>query len=443
MENSNPNLLIDSATIGIDKPVAIFLGLSLSKKKRKYLEDEHIDLVVKSFQNEGINAARYDKIEAESPSALVITRTGLQTPFIPPDELQATVIQLDKIIDDISGISTYGYAHPAINDQLMEPVYDKNKLIDIENTHPNPDKVREILEKHGQNFISKMLEKAQSLPDAVLDDSFTYSGSSVPQPFLIAPRSENKAFIYGAVESKNASVYPHGDIPYSFIRRYEGKAEFNGFIGFDAEAEQRVGYPDYGLERGKKRISGDRSYEIPIYPGSHVYLGLILKMKDNQGNVLLKEIPETSPDWQDFIEINRPGYIDDNKHLLKRRANQKEQNNNETVYSLFEQMVRHQEQQQAEVQKEIPRSTKYEEITKIADLSGRSVESLIAAHQSVEQKNQRASGKEESKEKEAEVNDKDIGRQITNIRGLGAIEAKPVIKTTLDITKVQDKGHEK
>lgn len=442
MENSN--LLTDSATIGIDESVAIFLGLSLSKKKRRYLEDEHIDLVVKSFKDQGINAARYDSADAESPSALVITKTGLQTPFIPPDELQATANLLEKVIGDIPEISIYGYAHPAINDQLMEPVYDTNKLIDSENTHPNPDKVRDILEKHGQDFIPKMLEKAQSLPDAVLDDNFTYSGSSIPQPFLIAPRSENKAFVYGAVESKKALEYPHDNMPYSFIRRYEGKAEFNGFIGFDSETEQKVGYPNYGLERGKKLVSGDRSYEIPIYPGSHIYLGLILKMKDDQGNTLLKEIPESNPDWQDFIEINRPGYIDDNKHLLKRRANQKEQNNNEAVYSLVEQIVRHQERQQNEAQKEtLPQRTQNEDLEKIAGLSGRSVESLKAAIQSTQPKSKEIQSQEESKEKQSVTDDKEIGRQITNFRGLGTIEPQPVNKTTLDINKIKDQGLEK
>lgn len=443
-------IIDENAKLGLNEPIAVFMGVSVHDY-RYQLDDSQIDSVVETFQNFGVKSARYDSVEAEDSSYMIVSPTGLQSAFIPPAEFEDTAMMMESILNEVpsslSGekLNRLGLVHPVQIDQLMDPIsIDEKNRINITGNgqiHPQMEKVEEILDRRGLNFQKEMLARTSSLPDAEFKDdgSQIYNGSPFPQPYLIAPTSENKAVVFGSIDSGVSRRYASNGVELneslSFIKAYEP-------IG-----NTITGYSDYGIERGTPPVKTEESYETPIYPGSSRFKELILKVKESDGSVSYKKSPENDPEWQDFMELYRPGF-EAGKNMLNRRNNQKQEqkNGNLKTHSIIAQVAKKKNELEQGLNHEektnISQINK-EEISKIAELSGRSVGSLLKVHHPAEQKNKETPSKEQDIENKKENSDKKMGKQITIIRGLAKDESKAVNKSVLDLTQTRNRGNEK
>ena len=106
-------------------------------------------------------------------------------------------------------------------------------------------------------MVIEMCIRDRNLPDANLDESGLsfYNGSSFPQPYLIAPKTESRAVTYASEDYRIACDYSTGGTKYGFIKEFE------------STSEKITGYMDFGIENGEKPVIGN-AYETPLYPGS-------------------------------------------------------------------------------------------------------------------------------------------------------------------------------
>lgn len=426
-------LIFDSARTGLNEPVAVFMGVSPNTNtiaaEENYADDldnPTLNSLVENFQSHGIKACRFDSPEAEDSSFLVVSNTGLQSAFIPPEEFEKTALTMKHIVDEVSGAHVIGKAHPVQEWQMMGAVDDRSgySVPEMGITHPDSKKCDEIKAKYGPDFIEDMLKEAQNLPDTVYHEGDILTGSQHAQHYQIGPFYESRSVIYGTLEPSVAETYPLCAADYAFIKSYEPLGKIEGTKAF-------------GIEFCGKPAQGEDIYEVPLYPGSsRPREEIFLRISDEQGNPHSKVIPQNAPKWQDFMELHRSGYDSGNKHLQVRRHNLKQeaQNGNLKTNSLLAQMNK-------------------SEIEKIADYRGVSADRMIVRQQQQKQKAKNVV-RETKNEKgtniavgkgtlsENKTESKNAGKQISTIRGLGQQEAKPVTKTELNplLTNSKQKG---
>lgn len=411
----------ENAVEGLSEPIAIFMGVSSQQNPRQNLTDDEMNVLVSGFEKYGIKATRFDTEQAKETSMLVISNMGIQTPFVPASEFVDTVSILNSIINEIHPIEgnklrQHGFAHPVTIGQMMESVSENETerySFVGRITNPNPQKTEDIMQKHGHDFIQRMLDKAQNLPDANLDESGLsfYNGSSFPQPYLIAPKTESRAVTYASEDYRIACDYSTGGTKYGFIKEFE------------STSEKITGYMDFGIENGEKPVIGN-AYETPLYPGSSRLRNIILDINQD-GQHTFKVIPQNNSEWQDFMELHRPGY-EANPKMLHRRKNQKREaaDGKLKTHSLISQME------------------EYNKIRILAEQRGISVEAMKKAalptqHQ---HKSDIVHTEIQNKPQNQERKSGKVSKFIAKLRGLGKKENKAVTKTTLNIRDIKNKG---
>ena len=418
----NQKYYAENAAEGLSEPVAIFMGVSSRQNPKQNLSDDEMNALVNVFENYGVKAARFDAEQAKETSRLVVSETGIRTPFVPASEFEDTISLINSIINEIPPIEghklkQHGLAHPVTISQMMEPASENEterySFVHGVKANPDPQKAEDIMQKHGHDFIQRMLDKARELPDAKLDESglFFYNGSNFPQPYLIAPKTENRALTYASDDYDIASDYSTGGSGYGFIKEFESTG---GTI---------TGYMDYGIENMDSPVAGN-AYEVPLYPGSSRLKNIILDINENGGHVF-KVIPQNNPEWQDFMELHRPGY-DANANMLHRRKNQKKEaaEGKLKTHSLISQME------------------EYNKIKTLAEQRGISVEAMkrSSLQTQCQYKPNIAHTETQSKPQNKKEKSGNLSKFIAKLRGLGKKGNKAVIKTTLNIRDMQNKG---
>lgn len=443
MENQKPTLLVDNALIGLNKPAAVFLGLSQHKKHNVPLTADQVNTVVTAFAKHGILAAGYSTEQAENPAALLVTPTGIQSPFVPPDEVEASTEQIRQIIEkEVPELNIFGFAHPVTCEQLMDAITGDEKFNDFGTIHPHPEKAKQILKERGPDFIKNMLKEADTLPDYTLKEDKIYSGCAFPQAFLIAPQSENKAFVYGALNGKDALKFPPGKHDYVFIREFE-PVGFYGTMDFDNHSDNNIkeklpGYKNYAIEHGFSQTEKEKAFETPIYLGSYKFTKLLLKINKENG-YSIKEIPLDNPKWQDFAYLHLPGYIAEN-HMLKRRHNLKELFSKEILQtnSLFAQMVAYENKSKPSLSNNLEKTyaeknylLKLLHLSKLRGTSASYLKKLLKKRKKLERQNPKT------------TTVSNPGNLIKKYRGLTKSANKLVRKYTIDITKLRKNDKER
>lgn len=419
------NRFIESSIENISEPVAIFMGISSKRNPREELTDQEINLLVSSFEAYGIKTARFDAESAKDPSNLVVSKSGIQSPFIPLDEFPSTVEFISSIIENTQQpdmndeLRPHGFGHPVTINQMMEPAKENPNeqfsLVANIRAHPDPDKAEDILDKRGRDFIEDMLNKSAYLPDATLNnENCFYNGSSFPQEFLIAPKTESRAVTYGCEACDIALDYSTTGNKYGFIKEYERTSD-----RFD-------GYMDFGIENGSSSVSAG-AYEHPLYPGNCRLKNVILHL-DQDGKHLFKTLPRQDPEWQDFMELHRPAYVADNI-MLNRRKNQKNSVNDG----------------QAQTYSIISQAEEYNRLKSLAEQRGVSIEIAKKGLQQSQTSTLTADKPEHSAaptEHKKDSSKRKLARHIAKLRGIVKQVSKAVKKTTLDLTKINNNGKE-
>lgn len=301
----------------LEEPAAVFIGYRNLDPIHNN-ENQIIDKLVKRFNELKIKAARFDTPQAEDPSVLIVTPTGIQSPMIAPEDTKDAALLYGSVINSIDETEVKGFPNSVVCSQLTAPIEEYADEIRgykmSPHAHPSPKVIDEILERRGEDFESRMVAKFATLEKVSPDDpELLYSGKEFPQQHLITRQTENRAVVYATPEIKIAQEYPalnpSNPHAYTFVQSYY-------------KAEKQLKFMDFGWEDGRPPVLDDNQwYESVVWPHKNKQGPVLLHKLDEHGNHVFYKIPENDPEWQDFLELQRPAYTENNPHLLKRRQN--------------------------------------------------------------------------------------------------------------------------
>lgn len=219
--------------------------------------------------------------------------------------------------------------------------------------------------------------------------------SNFPQPYLITPKAGSRALTYASEDYHVACHYSTRGSEYGFIK------EFESTIG------AIVGYMDFGIENQDSPVM-ENTYEVPLYPGNSRLKNIILDINEN-GVHVFKVIPQNDSDWQDFMELHRPGYNANTKMLHRRKSQKKEDTVGKLkTHSLISQME------------------EYNKIKKLAEQRGIPVEAMKKA---LPQQCQYRSSITLTETQDKSQNKKEefgkLSKFIAELRGLGKKKIRP------------------
>lgn len=323
------SLLENPSFININEPVALYFSY-VDSDKYTYFKRHKKELVnifnnsktelIQCLKNREYKVVCDDSHLAAHPGTIVVSHTGIQTPFILPTEVKEFALDL------IHDISNSGFARPlskifAIRlSQLPSPVLygEEQKPVFSYLKHPDS-RVRDyILYRYGSNFIQEQYNLAYSWG---YDNTFLkkqsphiedlneplYSGRKLAiEPFYSYARNdmESRYQVFATPSYKHAVKFCGADKLFGLIHHYQ--KSFN-----------QVYYKSFELEIGGKPQSiPSRQIETLVSPGVNDYLGLEMSM-----GLRSFDIPQDDERWLVFKEYHRAAYIPNNEIMKQRRIN--------------------------------------------------------------------------------------------------------------------------
>ncbi len=339
------------------KPVALFFAYVDVEDYDLYKTDNNAVMNMHSRKKERLAAyLRSKKYPAfsdkdnriKNPGAIMITGSGIQTPFMEPEVAEGYAEDLQKIINNSGFVRVFGHLNAVEHEQLTLPkilpddvdeflaVFDfRNKLVTCLNKagksitkeqmegavqkfrytrHPDARMQKLIRKIYGENFIKDCYQEAFDNAKSREEIDFLsiqnkgkyiYSGRSIGcDKHTIHPRNnlESRSGVYGVISLEEAGKY----------------AKEMGFIYVYKNTEGQYFFGDYERERGEKpqTVPTDKS-ETQINPAMNEYVGVCVYF----GNDRYFKVPEEDVRWQAFLEYFRSSLITDNENVYQRRLN--------------------------------------------------------------------------------------------------------------------------
>lgn len=339
---------------GLTEPVSLFIGTyeTDGSKGKESSRDGNNALIIKTVEilrQNGIDAVPFFDKEAASPDKVVVSKTGLQTPFVPPEKAKDEAANILTILEN-NGIESLGFVTPNTEKQLLYPslqddIMDENKVLDIEKANPDPEKFQAIMNEHGSEFIKNMLDEALASPE------LNSIGGETTQQMDAENRLHGCKTLYkGATQGANvfavispyeARNVPHASPKLSIAKGYSGLGtnasskggatyidkETNRSYGFIYEIEARDDqkyYANVGLETANREIENARDYfETPVMPHRNKVKAIYLHCGERNNDFLFK-VPENDPRWQDFMALHEPSDNTLFGYQAERRKRQKD-----------------------------------------------------------------------------------------------------------------------
>ena len=153
------------------EPKMVYLGV-VDKEDYAYYK-EHPDKtnerrlrnpekLIEELRAKGYRAVSIDSLEAADPSTLVVSPTGIRTPYLSPKTIRKEVSELlDKLITS-AVVYPMSYPHPrGLREEADMLDYEHDYKTEFSGyKHPHPERVKMIMETYGENFRTEMIEEA-------------------------------------------------------------------------------------------------------------------------------------------------------------------------------------------------------------------------------------------------------------------------------------------
>lgn len=320
--------LTDNATLhDLDQPVALFFSYVDADKYDFYLKNKKeligISNLCQETLIEYLTIRKYPVVShldplAANPATIVVTNTGIQTPFLAAKYARGFALDLLNEINSSKFAKPMSFVLGIRLEQLSSPILhpqeEPSHFAWLK--HPDGRFQNFIKYRYGANFISEMYAKAWSLGEDNSEllkhehdvrnlDEPLYSGRQlILEPTASQARNdlEGRYITFGTLIYRDAARY----------------AKDKGFIHrFGKTPDQRY-YDDYGVEQGADTATTpDKQIETIIVPQKNPYLGVEINMVTRRFNIPLEE-----DIWQAFAEYHRAAYIPKSDFLSRRRLNQ-------------------------------------------------------------------------------------------------------------------------
>ncbi len=281
--------------------------------------------LIEELRTKGYRAVDIDSPLAADPSTLLVSPRGIRTPFIVPEKIKNLANDLVNDLINSSYVAPLSYMQGlTLSEQGELPDYDHNyRSLFPGYQHPHPEKFKQILATHGEDFMWRMVQKAyqqrqsaawlrQIIPEfkkenLVMTAQTQALGAYENNHFN---QDEGRMAKYGACRMDDALKFAGMD-----FNELKGPERFTFLVVTISEAGQ-VWVKEFGMESSMKySLTVQDYFETPVIPESNKYLATFLVFADGQE---MFEIPEHDPEWEDFKELFRGCHIPYNDFVRQR-----------------------------------------------------------------------------------------------------------------------------
>lgn len=322
--------LIDNPSFKhITEPVALYFSYVDTDRYDYYMKNRYALANLHSHcKNELVNYLKNKKFLAVSDEStlsvhsgtIVVSDSGIQTPFIKPYIVKDFTIELLDIINHSQFATPLSQVLAVRISQLPSPSISEQADTALFTCLHHPDaQMRDYIHfRYGKNFINDMYRyawdngedaeprKRRDYTPENLDEEL-YSGRKLAiEPFYCYARNdlESRYLIYGTPDYKHAVKFSGQDASFGLIHHYGKMTDQQYYESFDIESG------------GKPQKEKDKQVETIVIPEENAYRGLEMYMQTR-----CYDIPEDDEKWTAFKEYCRAAYMPNNANMIQRRKN--------------------------------------------------------------------------------------------------------------------------
>ena len=321
----NPDLTDNDTLKDLKEPVAVYFTYVDADNLKYYLEHKqklvHLDNsnrdALVEYLREFYTAVSDQDPAATYPGTIVVSRTGVQTPFMEPQKARPFAKRLLHDIEESKIAMPLSYALGIRIEQLSPPVL---KAQEAEprfpfTRHPDGEMLKYLQYRFGKNFIEKcnkyawengedVTQRLKQEHNAADMNEPIYSGRQLAlEKYASHPRNDLEArnIIFGTLSFANAWRY----------------AKEQGFVHKFSKAEEQKYFDDYGVECGELfTMNPKEQIETIVIPTRNEYLGVELNLRTRSF-----EIPLGEEMWMGYAEMFRAASLPKEVKLGERRIN--------------------------------------------------------------------------------------------------------------------------
>ena len=311
------------------EPVALYFSYVDIAKYEYYKKHKELIVEIRNFCKRELAAylkeRKYpvvtdDSLLAAHLGAIVVSDTGIQTPFLEPEMAKDFGLELAEAVEKS------GFAKPlskifAIRlEQLPPPVIhpQQEKTMFTYLRHPDGRILEYIRERYGKDFMDKLYAEAwkQGL-DAEPKKRHKHQVEDLSEPLNSGRKLAIEAFYSYARNDMECKYEVFGTPSYKHAVQFCGGDDKFGLIHHFRKSERQLYYSNYAMEtNGEPEKDPAKQLETVIVPGVNPYLGVEMYM-----GTRYYEIPGDEERWKVFLEYMRAAYIPKSDILRQRRLN--------------------------------------------------------------------------------------------------------------------------
>ena len=282
-----PGLLNNPTMQNIDEPVALYFSY-VDVNDFDYYHRHKPNLVrlhsmfkaelIKYLKERGYPAVAEDSNLAAHPATIVVSNSGIQTPFIEPERAKEFACALATDIEKSGFVKPLSKIFAIRLEQLPAPVlYEQEEAPLFSHLrHPDGRMLKYIKSKYGDNLIDDLCEEAfrrgqnitprlAEIPNIADLNESLYSGRKYTLwPYYSFARNdlESRYEIFATPYFKHALNFSGGDEKFGLVHTYE-------------KSENQLYYKSYMMELGgRAQTKPENQIETVVVPKINKYRGL-------------------------------------------------------------------------------------------------------------------------------------------------------------------------
>ena len=317
----------------MSEPKMVYLGL-VDKEDYTYYKSHpdkacerrlrHPEKLIAELRAKGYRAVSIDSPEAADPSTIVVSPTGIRTPYLDPKTMKDDVEGLIKELIRSESVYPMSYPNPrGLTEEADLLDYEHNYQTEFTGyKHPHPDTVKAIMGRYGDDFREEMIQKA--LENRISDDYLRRLKTKFGEErFVFSARSYGKeAHQNNRFNQDEGRMLTYGTTSFEAALRFSGM-KFNNrasgkfaFVEVFVQAEGQKMTREYGLETAMKPAKKEEEgFETMITKEQNPHLMTMMVFEDGT----FFEIPKDDAKWQNFRELYREDYLPYNNEMDQRR----------------------------------------------------------------------------------------------------------------------------
>lgn len=334
MSKKLPDYMDNSSFYCLDEPVALYFSYVDTDQydfytKNKFelagLRSFHQQDLIDYLRQDGYMAVSDDNPLAAHPATIVVSKSGIQMPFIEPEKAKDFAFKIRKYVQESGFVKPLSHIYAVKFEQLSQPVIDENP-----NRAHKPDYQRHpiqalrdyIIHINGKSFIRDMWQKAwRNAEDTQNKKHRAFNKDNPHEPLYSGRRFAVEPFYIHARNDTEGRYCIFATLNYQDAARYCGFKESDrksyGFIHHYQKHKNQKYYPDFGHELNEpSETDVSKQVETIVAPTANPHLGTELYMGKRA-----YMMPNDEEMWAVFMEYHRTAYHPNNENMKKRRFN--------------------------------------------------------------------------------------------------------------------------